>query len=205
MTQRGLIHDDDLVLVFDATQEARHAALLRANNAARMLVERSRANAAGRADEDGQMPEPTQLRIVVGFAHADITTKQRGFLHAAVLPQIAEQVTMPDGTRYTAEVWKEFWRQRFLPDVWELRAVPRWDAAAGRMVIPKRKTPHRVRVSTEDLSIRAYSEFIDKVIDTATLELGVVFEFRPSEREAVRYRPPARKRKTPAAEPATAE
>ena len=193
--QRSLIGDDDLVLVFPATQEARHAAMLRANEVARGLVERTRANAAGQADDDGELPEPAPLRIVIGFAREDISTKQRGFLHAAVLPQIADQVTMPDGTRYTAAVWKEHFRLRFLPDVWELRAVPRYDPKLCRLVQPKRKTPHRVRVSTETLTVKQYSEFIDAVIDTATLELGVVFEFWPPEREAVRYRPPARKRK----------
>lgn len=117
----------------------------------------------------------------------DITIKQRAFLHAAVFPQISEQYTFPDGARYTAEVWKEFFRARFLPDKWELRKAMRWDAKTGAMLQAKRKTPHRIRVSTESLGIKAYSQYIDRVIDAAVLELGVVFEFRPSEREGVRY------------------
>lgn len=194
MKHLALLHEDDVVVVFDATQEARHGAMLEANAVARKLVDVARARACSQEpDEDGVYPEPGRLRVIVGFEHADITTKQRGFLHAAVLPQIAEQVTMPDGTRYTAEVWKEFWRRRFLPDVFELRREPRWDHKLGRMVLPKRATPHRVRVSTESLGIKGYSDFLDQVIAAATTELGVVFKFRPSEREAVRYRRPARK------------
>ena len=65
------------------------------------------------------------------------------------------------------------------------------------MVKPKRATQHRVRVSTEELDIKGYSEYIDRVIASATTELGVVFEFRADERDAVRNRPPVRRRKSP--------
>ena len=194
MTRRSMLHDDDAVIVFAADQAARHAAMLQANEIARRLTEVQRArNAAQPADEDGEVPEPGRLRVTVGFERADITTKQRGFLHAAVLPQIAEQVSMPDGTRYTSEVWKEHFRQRFLGFDYVLKAIPRWDAKAGRMVRPKRATPHRKRISTEDLGIKGYSLFIDQVIAAATTELGVVFEFDQQEREAVRYRRKARR------------
>lgn len=194
MTRRGMLHDDDAVIVFAADQESRHRALLQANEIARRLTEVQRArNAAQEPNEDGELPEPGRLRVIVGFERADITTRQRGFLHAAVLPQIAEQVRMPDGTRYTAEVWKEHFRQRFLGVEWVLKAIPRWDAKAGRMVYPKRATPHRERISTESLGVKGYSEFIDKVIAAATTELGVVFDFDQQEREAVRYRRKARR------------
>ncbi len=142
------------------------------------------------------------VRFRVSEDQDDITTRQRGFLHAAVFPQIAEQYVFPDGTRFVADVWKEHFRKRFLPDKWVMEFAIRWDAATGRMVKAKRKTPHRIRVSTEDLGIKAYSEHIDKVIDTAVAELGVVFEFRPNEREGVRY--VAKPRKAKAREEATA-
>ncbi len=122
-----------------------------------------------------------------------ITLKQRAFLHVAVFPQIAEQHTFPDGTRYTVEIWKEFWRKRFLPDRWVMRKAIKWDAELGVMVQAKRATPVRVRVSTEDLSIKQYSQHIDRVIDHAVAELGVVFRFIAEERDAVRYVAPARK------------
>lgn len=187
---------DTITLLFAPTQDARHATMLRVNEMARALVERTLAKQASqKADEDGVLPEPDALFIAMGVAERDLTAKQRGFLHAAVLPQIAEQYTFPDGTRYAASVWKEFWRARFLGDRYVMKAVPRWDAKSGQMVQPKRKTPHRQRVSTEDLSIKGYSEYIDKVIDTAALELGVVFEFRADEREAVRYIKPERLKK----------
>lgn len=117
----------------------------------------------------------------------DLTIKQRAFLHGAVFPQIAEQVVLPDGSRYVAKVWKEYFRERFLPDKWEMRKSIRFDPSLCRLVQAKRKTPHRVRQSTEDLGKKAYSEHIDKVIDHAVIEFGVVFVFKPGEREAVRY------------------
>lgn len=149
--------------------------------------------------EDGR-----PVRIRIGEDDEDLSIKQRGFLHKAVFPQISEQVTFPDGTRFEWRVWKEMFRARFLGDRWVMRAVPRWDAKQGRYVVPKRKTPHRERISTEDLTMKQYSEYIDLVIDTAVTEFGVQFVFIAEEREAVRYRAPERKRKTAAAEPADA-
>lgn len=135
-----------------------------------------------------------RARFRMEEAEDELSIKQRGFLHKAVLPQISEQVTFPDGTRFEWRVWKEMFRARFLGDRWVMKAVPRWDETLRTWVKPKRKTPHRERVSTEDLGLKAYSEYIDTVIDTAVLEFGVVFVFLPAERDAVRYRPPARKR-----------
>lgn len=135
-------------------------------------------------------------RIKVTEDEDDLSARQRAFLHAAVFPQIAEQYVFPDGTRFVAKLWKEHFRERFLGDSWEMRRSMRWDAATGRMVLGKKKTPHRVRNSTEDLGMKAYSKYIDLVIDTAVLELGVVFVFRPNEREGVRYVAKPRKAKT---------
>jgi hypothetical protein len=191
----AMLHDDDLVLVFDATQEARHAAVLRLNEMAKAMVERSRANAAGQpADEDGVVPGPGRLRVVLGFEREDKSSKQRRFLHGVVFPQIAEQVTLPDGTRYAAPVWKEFFRSRFLPDVWVSRKAIRWDPKLCALVQAKRATPQRVRISTEDLSVKQYSQHIDRVIDTAVTEYGVTFDFDAAEREEVRYVKPARRK-----------
>jgi hypothetical protein len=53
-------------------------------------------------------------------------------------------------------------------------------------------------VSTEHLGIRAYSNYIDLVIDTATLELGVHFVFIDTEREAVRWVAQPRKKRSAA-------
>ncbi len=120
--------------------------------------------------------EAVQLKC--GPSDEPISIKQRGFLHAAVLPQIAEQAYVGEKReRFTAEIWKEFFHRRFIPDRWVMKKLPG----------AKRATPHRERVSSEELGVRRYSEFIDRIIDYAVVEHGVVFEFREGEREAVRY------------------
>lgn len=184
MNPTALLHEDDFVLIVPATQEARHAAILRANEIARATVERSRASAAAaKPDADGALPDPMALRIVIGLDRETLTVKQRRFLHGVVFPQIAEQVTMPDGARFAAPVWKEYFRARFLGFRWECVRYP------GQ----KRATPRRVRVSTEDLSVKQYSQHIDKVIDHAVTEYGVRFDFVEGERDAVRYVKPSRR------------
>lgn len=112
----------------------------------------------------------------------DITAKQRGFLHAAVFPQIAEQVRV-NGERFVPEIWKEHFRKLFLGSKWVMQKLP------GQ----KRAVPVKVRISTEDLGVKAYSEHIDKVIAHAVSEHSVEFVFRAEEREAVRYVAPKRK------------
>lgn len=173
--------NDELNIIVHTREEA-HQAVTHGYALARSIIENGRA-----------------VKVHIAEDQDPITVKQRAFLHAAVFPQIAEQVVV-NGERYTAEIWKEFWRKRFLPDQWENRKAIRWDARQGRMVQAKRATPQRVRVSTESLGIKAYSDYIDKVIDTAVLELGVVFVFKPGEREAVRYVAKPRKAKAPQAQ-----
>lgn len=149
-------------------------------------------NDSERIDHD--TGEVVERRYVVSFAevHIPLTIRQRGFLHAAVLPQIAEQVVV-EGVRFTPQTWKKHLKSLFLPVKWEMRREMVVDKATGRLRLAKRATPHKVEQHTEDLGIRAYSLFIDQCIDHATAEWGVVFVFKPTEREAVRYKRPARK------------
>lgn len=116
------------------------------------------------------------VKCVVCEWEDDISARQRGFLHGAVLKQISEQARGDKGERYRMEVWKELYRSQFLGSTWE-------------MVNGK---PIEIRNSTEDLGVKAYSEYIDRVIADAVTEWGVVFRFIAEEREAVRYRAPVR-------------
>lgn len=139
------------------------------------------ASGAEYTDRHGEIRRRT-WRLVFGEDVEDITIKQRRFLHAAVFPQIAEQVAV-DGVRFTSEVWKEFYRRKFLGDRWVSQRLP------GQ----KRAVPVKRRVSTEDLDIRQYSEHIDKVIDDAVVEYGVRFDLNPRDREDARWKPSQRK------------
>ncbi len=186
-----LLAETDLVMYADGAPEAVRAMFVGAYR-----VAEAKAAAAGLeyVDADGEI-HPRRWRLTFGEDQEDIRAKQRGFLHVAVFPQIADQVRVM-GERYVAKVWKEFYRKLFLPDQWEMRADLKWDPEQRVMVPAKRKTPHRVRVSTEDLgSVKAYSDYIDRVIAHAVTEFGVAFNFDRQEREAVRWKAKKRKAK----------
>jgi hypothetical protein len=184
------IHESDLVLYAIATPVAMREAMVRAF-----------AYAKGRCfppDEVELIDEETgeirtrQLRIVIGPDLDPMTVKQRRFYHGVVLKQIHEQMRDPDtGRPFLYVAIKEHYRKAFLGTNgirWEHYKAP------GE----KRARPHAVRISTEDLSVKQYSELIDKVIADAT-EAGVVFEFDQQEREAVRWRRKPRKQATASA------
>lgn len=179
MSRVVILNERDVVLTCRGTREALHAAVTQLYEHANQRI----AGAPDKVDHDTGEMVPRTWRLVFGEDADDITVKQRGFLHAAVFPQIAEQVRV-NGERFTAEVWKEYFRRLFLPDRFVMRKLP------GQ----KKATPQRVRISTEDLSVKQYSEHIDRVIAHAEAEFGVTFHFLADEREAVRYRPPARRR-----------
>ena len=142
------------------------------------------------------------VRIEVKEDDEPLSIRQRKFFHGVLLKQIAEQVRMPDGTRYMPKVWKEYFRELLLPSKYVMVAVPKWDDKLGRLVQPRRKTPRRVKTSTEDLSDKQYGDLIEQTIAHATMELGVVFELDPVEREGVRYVKKVAAPRAAAAEPA---
>lgn len=137
-----------------------------------------------------------QVLLAVTVALEPVGVQQRRFLHGPVLNQISEQVRV-HGERFTTEIWKEYFKRLILErePKYEMRKLPG----------AKRATPRRVRRSTEDLGVRDYAKFIDEVIDYAVAEWGVAFHFEMSEREAVRYLPPARAKKSQPAAPAAIE
>jgi hypothetical protein len=188
-------NDTDLVLLFDATQEARHAAVLRVNEMAKAMVERARARVAGmQPDADGVLPEPRRLRITLGEDVEPITVKQLRFLHGPVFGQISEQVVV-EGVRFTKAVWKRHLKDLFLPDEFEMVRGLVLDTKTGRMRLAKRATPRKREKSLADLTVKQCSEFIDKVLAHGATEWGVEWSLDPAEREAVRYVRPVRAKK----------
>lgn len=171
--------NDTTLIRYCGTRESAHQAATDGYMQARLLIDQGK-----------------RVRFELAEAEDELTVKQRGFLHAAVLPQIAEQVRMPDGTRYVAAIWKEHLKDLFIPDKWDMVRLPFVrDKKTGEWKASKKKVPVKRRKSTEALSIKGYSDFIDKCIAHATVEWGVVFRFIAEEREAVRYVPPPRKSK----------
>jgi hypothetical protein len=157
-----------------STREQAHAAAQQAYAIAKLLI------------QDGR-----RAMISVGEDSDPISIKQRRFLHGPVFTQISEQVRV-GGERYVMPIWKEFFRKLFLPDRYEMQRRPVWNKETRQWQAAKRATPQRVRSSTEDLSVKQYSAYIDKVIQHATLEWNVVFDFDQQERESVRYVKPVR-------------
>jgi hypothetical protein len=132
------------------------------------------------------------VKMILAEQENDISARQRGFLHAAVLPQIAEQVSV-NGVKYTAKVWKEFFKDLFIQDKFVMHRPPFVrDRKTGELRPSKRPVPMKLPKSTENFGIKGYSDFIDKVIAHAATEFGVVFVFDEDEREAVRWKRPAR-------------
>ena len=104
-----------------------------------------------------------ELVVEVRLLEDDITHKQRAYLHAVVLTEIA-QYARPNGQSFPMPVWKEHFREAWLG----FTLVTFINPLTGK------KSRRRVRKSTEDLGIRAMAEYIDQIIAFAATDLGVV-------------------------------
>lgn len=97
--------------------------------------------------------------------HEDAKTdRQRRYYHGVVLKCIADQAK-PNGCQYPLAVWKEHFRSEYLGH----KTVTTKNPITGK------KVRRRVRVSTEDLGVKGYSQLIDRVSAFAATELGVRF------------------------------
>ena len=105
-----------------------------------------------------------QMVTLQSFEEA-MTTQQRKFYHSAVLTTIANQAVI-NGRKFSMPTYKEHYRAKFLGD----KVEERTDIKTG---VIKREV---VRVSTESLSVKKYSELIEKVMADAANEFGVIFE-----------------------------
>ena len=97
--------------------------------------------------------------------HEDAKTdRQRAYYHGVVLKTIAQQAR-PNGEQHALAVWKEYFRAEYLGH----KTVTNKNPLTGK------KVRRRVRVSTEDLGVKGYSQLIDRVSAFAATELGVAF------------------------------
>ncbi|GER21276.1 recombination protein NinB [Variovorax boronicumulans] len=97
----------------------------------------------------------------------ELSDKQRGYLHGVVLTQIAQQAA-PNGQRFPMAVWKEHFRATLLGSKKKTVVNP----------ITGKKSRRLVRVSTEDLGVKAYAKYIDQVTAVAATDLGVTITLR---------------------------
>jgi hypothetical protein len=92
------------------------------------------------------------------------TDKQRRYLHGYVLLTISKQAVV-NGQKFDMKTWKEFLRAEFLG----------WKVRTYKNPITGKKIRRRERVSTEDLGVKGYSEYIERVTAYAASEHGVEF------------------------------
>lgn len=105
-----------------------------------------------------------QLVIEIRYLEDLKTDKQRAYLHGCILANIALQARVND-EKFPLKVWKEWYRNEFLG----FRTVSHPNPFNGK------KSRRRERLSTEDLSIRRYADYIERVIAHAVTVLGVRF------------------------------
>jgi hypothetical protein len=128
-----------------------------------------------------QLAQGRELVAEFRLLDDEITEAQRGYLHGVVLTEIALHARA-NGQQYPMKVWKEYFRERLLPD----RRLTSVNPFTGK------KTRRRVRVSTEDLGVRRLARYIDEVIAIAATELGVtVSEPLPAHLRPQRRKQPA--------------
>lgn len=181
--KRVLVLDQrDIVLLSHGSREALNAAA----NQLYKLAQQRVAQSPDKIDEEGEIV-PRVWRLVFGEDEDDRSLKQNRFYWGVLLRQISEQARVA-GQQYTADAWHELGKRQFLG--YEVIKAP----VAGR----KRVQVYRRLRSTTDLTVKQMSEYLDAFIAFASDDLAVVFDFDPIEREAVRYKRPARKQRQPA-------
>ena len=92
------------------------------------------------------------------------TDRQRAYYHGVVLKTIAQQAR-PNGEQHALAVWKEYFRAEYLG----------YKTVTTKNPLTGKKVRRRVRVSTEDLGVKGYSQLIDRVSAFAATDLGVTF------------------------------
>lgn len=105
-----------------------------------------------------------RLAVEIRLAEDAKTDQQRKYYHGVILKEIAQQA-MANGQKFPLAVWKEHFRSECLG----FKTVSFVNPITGK------KSRRRVRISTEDLGIRAYNKLIERVTAFAVTELGVEF------------------------------
>ena len=109
-----------------------------------------------------QLRQGRELVLEARLLDDAITDAQRGYLHGVVLTEIA-QFARPNGDQFPMKVWKEYFRSEFLG----------FKTVTAVNPFTNRKSRRRIRLSTEDLGVRALAAYIDRVIAFAATDLNV--------------------------------
>jgi len=105
-----------------------------------------------------------QTLIIQDFEDS-LTAQQRKYYHGYILNEVAKQASI-EGRKYNLQIWKEHFRDKYLGEVIETIVNPMTGAERKEVV----------RVSSESLGVKGYSELIEKVTAFAVTELNVNFD-----------------------------
>lgn len=100
------------------------------------------------------------LRLIVTEGDRKRTTEMNRFYWGGVLSQVAEQAWVA-GRRYDKDVWHEHFARKF--------------GVCDEVVLPDGEIVTR-RKSTTQMTVREFSEYLQRVQADATQELGVQFD-----------------------------
>ena len=106
----------------------------------------------------------SRLTVTVEPEEDSKSKQQRSYYHGVVLTEIAEQAKA-NGEKFPMPVWKEHFRKTYLGNKRKTFINP----------LTGKKQSRQVRISTEDLGVKAYSKLIEQVTAFAATELGVMF------------------------------
>ncbi len=115
-------------------------------------------------DAKNQLMAGHKQVVDIGNYEDKLTALQRRYYHGYVLNEIAKQAKVED-RHYDLKTWKEYYRKTILGDRIETITDPMTGANYKEVV----------RVSTEELSVKQYTNLIERVKNLATEELKVNF------------------------------
>lgn len=151
---------------FASTREQAHAAILAANDQAKLLVSLDK-----------------RVCIEVREAEDDRSLQQNAYYWGPCLTEISEQAIVC-GQRWTVDAWHELFKRQFIG--YEVKKIK----VAGR----KKVTIIRRLKSSTDLSVRQFSDYLDRLQAFASTDLNVRFTVRDWFEHAGVVRPTPSKR-----------
>lgn len=108
-----------------------------------------------------------EVEYIVRICEDDRTARANKFYWGVVLKTIADNARV-NGERYSSDAWHEYFKREYLG--YSIKRIQ----VAGRK---KKQTIRRLR-STTDLKVKAFSQYLEKIMAYAANEMGI--EWHPA-------------------------
>jgi hypothetical protein len=122
-----------------------------------------------RANRKPMAEQERYLQIVVSEYKASRSNEQNAYMWVGVLEPTAEQC-WSGGARFKAEVWNEYFKELYLPEV-NAKGMDKW------MMLPNGS--RRLMMSTSDLNHDEMTLYLHQISAHAASELGVLLPANP--------------------------